>query len=557
MKKGSKLFLNIIITLSWCVAAAPSSAQVYRQDSLVVKGDSLRRAYRFEESAKVYSEAMAAICDTSLTEEDSLLRLCLSDRLLLAENGKNMTEFVYRPSVVSKHRFSLADFFLYYPLKDRSWRSAPNQLDTISSPYARAIYAPAEADVIYYSAEDKEGIRNIYRTAYTDSLWTLPSLINEQLTSFSDDIYPLLSSDGKSLYFSSKGLHGVGGYDLYVSRWDERAQDWSEPENMGFPYSSPDDDFLYMDTEDGKYSLFASNRDCPEDSVYVYVLEADNMPVRSMISDCIELVRIAALEPERSDDTAESGSEVKSDIPENVDTRRYMDQIAAVRALRDTIATCEGALAGYRERYAMADDDKEKSALAEKILEGESLIPEYQSRLDAAVRLLQDIEMDFLFSGVVIDPDRLLVEAEREIVAETAGYAFTKMTMGEPLTLEMEQPQPEFDYSFRILDTALFVPGATIPEEGITYQIQLFATRQPAAAKALKGISPVFEMRAENGHYVYRVGLFREYKDVLAHLNTVKRLGFRNAYIVGYIDGKEEQVNLVRGTENERKQHTK
>ena len=61
---------------------------------------------------------------------------------------------------------------------------------------------------------------------------------------------------------NSKGLYGMGGYDLYVSQWNSETGDWDVPVNMGFPYSSPYDDFLFINTEDGKYSIFASNRGC-------------------------------------------------------------------------------------------------------------------------------------------------------------------------------------------------------------------------------------------------------------------------------------------------------
>ena len=63
---------------------------------------------------------------------------------------------------------------------------------------------------VFWSAEDEAGARNIYESSLRDSLWSLPALLNEQMTSASDEIYPMLSPDGKSLFFSSKGLYGVG-----------------------------------------------------------------------------------------------------------------------------------------------------------------------------------------------------------------------------------------------------------------------------------------------------------------------------------------------------------
>ena len=525
-------------------------AQVSPVDSLVSRGDSLRRVYRFDQSLEAYNKALDMVSDTSSVWNDSTAMAAISDLILLSENGKSMTGFVYKPNVVARHMFSKDDFFLYYPLKDRSWRSTPNQLDSVPGLYSKAIYVPAEAESIYFSAADKDGIRNIYMTELGDSLWTVPELINEHLTSASDEIYPMLSSDGKSMYFASKGLYGVGGYDLYVSQWDEDTGDWSVPVNMGFPYSSPANDFLLAGSEDGGYTLFASDRDCPKDSVWIYVLEADNMPVRSEMSDPDELSDLARLELSVSMDVAE---EVKSDIPENADTRRYMDKMAQVRSLRDSISAYEDKMQEYRDRYAVVESEVETNRLAELILKNESYIPEIQASLEEAMKELQEIEMDFLFSGVVIDADKLLVEAEREVVSEDAGYVFAKMTLGEPLHLDIERPEPEFDYSFRILDTAQFVTDTTIPE-GIAYQIQVFSTTIKALEKALKGLCPVFETRSASGRYIYRVGLFNEYKDALANLNAVKRAGFRNAYIVGYVDGKEMSVNKVRTEEKARKE---
>lgn len=548
MSRRQIFFLNIIFLLSF--GALQMHAQVSPVDSLVSRGDSLRRVYRFDQSLEAYNKALDMVSDTSSVWNDSTAMAAISDLILLSENGKSMTGFVYKPNVVARHMFSKDDFFLYYPLKDRSWRPTPNQLDSVPGLYSKAIYVPAEAESIYFSAADKDGIRNIYMTELGDSLWTVPELINEHLTSASDEIYPMLSSDGKSMYFASKGLYGVGGYDLYVSQWDEDTGDWSVPVNMGFPYSSPANDFLLAGSEDGGYTLFASDRDCPTDSVWIYVLEADNMPVRSEMSDPDELSDLARLELSVSMDVAE---EVKSDIPENADTRRYMDKMAQVRSLRDSISAYEDKMQEYRDRYAVVESEVEKNRLAELILKNESYIPEIQASLEEAMKELQEIEMDFLFSGVVIDADKLLVEAEREVVSEDAGYVFAKMTLGEPLHLDIERPEPEFDYSFRILDTAQFVTDTTIPE-GIAYQIQVFSTTMKASEKALKGLCPVFETRSASGRYIYRVGLFNEYKDVLANLNTVKRAGFRNAYIVGYVDGKEMSVNKVRTEEKARKE---
>lgn len=549
-KKPSYIYI-IVLSLALLLAAPPAWSQVQGVSRLVAQGDSLRVLYDFAESSNCYKEALDSLQGDGVSGDDSLLMVAIGDKLLLSENGKNMASYAYSPNVIARHQFSLHDFFLYYPLADKSWRPAPNHLDPKSGPFAKAVYAPEGTEVIYYSAADQEGIRNIYQTRKKGSTWTLPSLLNEKMISDSDEIYPVISHDGKYMYFASEGLYGVGGFDLYVSEWDEAAEDWSVPVNMGFPYSSPANDFLLVNSEDGKYTLFASDRGCPKDSVWVYVLEHDSMPVRTAVDDPEELLRLSHMELKKEQKN-DSHWEVKTQIPENVDTRRYMDKMAQVRALKDSMMLCERRLADSRERYSMVDEGPEKNRLEEAILKNESLVPLFQAEHDEAVRQLQAVEMDFLFSGVVIDPDRLLAEAEREIVSESPDYVFSKMNMGAPLALEMEKPVSKFDYSFKILKKGQFAEDNTIPG-GIVYQIQIFSLSQPATVSNLKGLSPVFVSRSSTGRYIYRVGLFHTYSDVLSCLNRVKRQGFKSAYVVGYIDGKEVSVKKARDAEAVRK----
>jgi hypothetical protein len=337
------------------------------------------------------------------------------------------------------------------------------------------------------------------------------------------------------------------------SDWDAEGNDWSPPVNMGFPYSSPANDFLLVPSLDGKYMLFASDRDCPDDSVRVYVLENESVPVRSAMTDPAMLRELSRLEPQTEVGNMDSGTEVKSDIPENVDTRRYMDKMAEIRQLRDSLLYYESTASLLREKYSIAEDPAEREKASEQILALEAKMPSVQSGLDVAMKQLQDIEMDFLFNGVVIDPEKLLVDAEREIVGENVGYAFYKMNIGESLSLRLMDPKPVFDYSFKVLDQAQVIKD-TIRHEGVIYQIQILSSDRPTSIKSLKGLSPVFDKVTASGWHLYRVGLFKEYKDVLPHLNTVKRLGFRNAYIVGLVDGVEKKVAEVRLIEKQLKE---
>ena len=536
----NKLFIGIFTLLAQIAFTAEASAQV-SPTRLMIKADSCRMAYNFAEAVQYSESAVEALDSTASARAE--------EQLLMARNGLNMMSFCSQPTVVAKQTFPLKDFFLFYPLKDHSWRKTPNQLDSLGGDnLSRAIFIPDGSRDIYYSAKDEEGIRNIYATHLTDSLWSVPTLINEQMTSSSDEIYPMLSPDGQSLYFASKGLYGMGGYDLYVSNWNSETNDWDMPVNMGFPYSSPYDDFLFVNTEDGKYSIFASNRECGRDSVTIFVLEYDSMPVRKAVTDVDELRALASLNPARDHSRIDNYAAVPDEGQQDESTKRYMDKMREVRALRDSVARFGKNLEKMRSGLAGASGE-EKARLTAEISDKEMMLPTLNSALNAAVKELQNIEMDFLANGIVIDTRKLQAEADKEIVGASSGYTFSKNSYGPALHLDIMKPKPTFDYSVMILPEGRFAENNTLPE-GIIYQIRIFTLGRKATVADLNGLSPVFERTTTSGRHAYSVGLFKSYKDVLSNLNKVKNRGFRDAQIDAFHNGQVINVRKARELES-------
>ena len=535
MSRGKTLLYILISALFAVSTGHPVTAQI---DSLVLSGDALRKAYRFEESLDVYEQAL----DSALAVGNEALADLVRDRTVLSENGRNMSRFVQKPTVIAKRLFSLDEFFLYYPLEDRSWRALPNPLDSSSTEgLVRALFAPDWNDVIYFSAEGDEGVRNLYVTEQQDTVWSVPVLLEKQSTTDSNEIYPMLSPDGKTLYFSSKGFYGAGGYDLYKSVLDEATQTWSVPQNMGFPYSSPADDFLYVESEDGEYAVFASNRECPADSVWVYVLQYEDYPVHSAVTDPDELLELSRLDPPVSE-----AKKDKADIPHSALTLSYMEKMSEVRSLRDSLQATNAALEALRTDFAFSNDAEERMRLTQQILGLETGIPSLLKALEGANSELRDIEMEFRREGVFISTE--MAEEEDDSEPELPEYDFRKMSMGDPLDIDVLEPEVKFDYTFQILPEAQFAEDQSIPS-GIIYQIQLFSGGRKALPAELKGLSPIYEHRTPSGMYTYRVGRFGAYEDALASVDKVRARGFRSAYIVAFIDGDIVSVSEARTAE--------
>ena len=528
------LFLVILALLSGHFAVAQT-------DSLVRYGDSLHRAYDFAEAESVYLQVL----DSLDVVEDSLLVKDVRERLRMSENGKNMSRFVQVPQAAGKRRLALEEFFLSYPLEDRSWRDVPNVLDGDSGHhFAKGLYAPDWNDVLYFSAEGPSGTRDIMMTMLDDTVWTVPVPVDELSDPSADEIYPMLSPDGKTLFFASDGLYGVGGYDLYKSVWDEQGQRWSAPQNMGFPYSSPADDFLYVESEGGDYAVFASNRECGRDSVYVYAVRYEDYPVHTPMTDPWELQELALVNPP----VAET-QEAVADIPDNELTIRYMAKMDEVRVLRDSIALTSSALEGLRNEYVFGNDPAERARLTNEILQLETRIPSLQRALDKASGELGSIEMEFLKEGIFLNMD--MQKEDEGPVADMPEYDFRMRSMGDSLDIAVLVPEVKFDYTFRIEPEAVFAEDQAIPG-GIVYQIQLFSGGRKASVAELKGLTPIYEHRTPAGMYTYRAGLFRAYQEAVKAAEQIRRRGFKDAYIAAFIEGKEVSVVSARTEEARR-----
>ncbi|MEQ9403408.1 MAG: OmpA family protein [Cyclobacteriaceae bacterium] len=90
--------------------------------------------------------------------------------------------------------------------------------------------------------------------------WSKPAPFTTAINSDFNEDSPYLSPDEKTLYFASDGHESMGGYDIFKSEYDESTRTWSEPENMGFPLNSPEDEIHFKLNPNQKSGYFTSNR---------------------------------------------------------------------------------------------------------------------------------------------------------------------------------------------------------------------------------------------------------------------------------------------------------
>lgn len=132
--------------------------------------------------------------------------------------------------------------------------------------------------------EDTHGERDFYVSFFQeDSVWSEPLNMGDVVNSVGDESSPFLAADDETLYFSTNGRGGYGGYDIYVSkRLDETWTNWSEPQNLGPDINSERDDLFFNIPVTGNYAYYTKS--ISDDDADIFRVE---LPLRVMPSEVI------------------------------------------------------------------------------------------------------------------------------------------------------------------------------------------------------------------------------------------------------------------------------
>lgn len=115
---------------------------------------------------------------------------------------------------------------------------------------------------LYFVSDRPGGIggKDIYKaTLNFKGEWMTPINLGPIINTKADEEGVFIHPDGKTLYFSSNGHNSMGGYDIFKSVYENNT--WSEPENMGYPVNSTDDDVFFALSASGKHGYFSTERE--------------------------------------------------------------------------------------------------------------------------------------------------------------------------------------------------------------------------------------------------------------------------------------------------------
>lgn len=385
--------------------------------------EQLMQNYRFSEAARTLQEQIdkARSTDSPTGQLETDLR-----RANLAADMLRGTEIV---TFIDSVKVPLDRMLTAVRLSSVSGSLVPGEavegsISSLPPGVGNAAFVNEIGDRLYISAADSAGNPKTISSSYkAGDGWTAPVPLAGMAGSGTDQDFPFVMPDGVTLYFAAQGEGSIGGYDVFVTRYNPDANRYVKAENLGMPFNSPANDYLLAIDEEIRLGWLVTDRNQNADTVCVYVfVPTDTREVYDLADhDLTEMVSLASL---RSIALTQTDPEEVAAARARLETvrraaatpatgkrhRRYVVNDAAVYTSLSQFRSGEArAKAEEADRTAdrLAEAISERDALQRAVAQGRRqdqtlenlerlnrLIPQLQSQYDALRKEMRKAEQE-------------------------------------------------------------------------------------------------------------------------------------------------------------------
>ncbi|ADR22903.1 cell envelope biogenesis protein OmpA [Marivirga tractuosa] len=146
--------------------------------------------------------------------------------------------------------------------EDSTWTYPQALSSKINSTFwETSVSITADGQTLYFSSDRPGGYGglDIYKSIKgEDGEWGSARNLGPTINTDASEDAPMIHPDGHTLYFSSSGHQGMGGYDIYYSKIE--GQEFMEPVNLGYPINTVYDDNYFVISADLKHAYYASRK---------------------------------------------------------------------------------------------------------------------------------------------------------------------------------------------------------------------------------------------------------------------------------------------------------
>ena len=122
----------------------------------------------------------------------------------------------------------------------------------------------------YFSNNGENDRMQLFTIDKLGKEWSSPQPLTGIDEGITEANYPFMMSDGTTFLFAAKGSESIGGYDIFITRYDSEGGRFFKPENIGMPFNSEANDYMYVIDELSQIGYFVTDRRQPEGKVCVY-----------------------------------------------------------------------------------------------------------------------------------------------------------------------------------------------------------------------------------------------------------------------------------------------
>ncbi len=159
---------------------------------------------------------------------------------------------------------------------DSGWSKPVNETAVNTRGWESQPCLSSDGRELYFTRRSTvNGKSDIYVAVLQDNgRWGTPNKLNDSINTEGNEMAPFLHADGKTLYFSSDGHVGMGGYDIFVSRRDSTGE-WGVARNLGYPLNTEDDEINFVVASDARRAFISSRRQQGYGGYDIYAFEID------------------------------------------------------------------------------------------------------------------------------------------------------------------------------------------------------------------------------------------------------------------------------------------
>lgn len=226
------------------------------------------KTYRFDLASETLEEYIELLekkkQDTEIAEA----------QLELANEAQRMVEKVEDIQIIDSVVVDKANMLSAYLLSEESGTlDSYKHFFQTNEPIVSTVYRNQKGDKIYYAHpnEEEQPQYRLFTQSMLMDKWGDEKQLVMNSENQGDENFPFVLSDGATMYYATKGSGSIGGYDLFVTRYNINTDTYLAPEQLGMPFNSPYNDYMIVFDEVKGLGWFVSDRFQPEGKVCVYL----------------------------------------------------------------------------------------------------------------------------------------------------------------------------------------------------------------------------------------------------------------------------------------------